>query len=399
MSYDARLYDGSDPLYAPGLNRSGNCAYWKAPKKYINAGWSLKSVALEGDDVARALRCRELTREMIQWWEGSTAKVDPDTWQWLFSAYKGDKLSPIQEVKGNTRAHYLSDISYWEEAVGEDDLSNATYAEIKGWLAAMRENGRSDAFIHRKIGMLRIVISYGCALENKQCQRIKSILSEIRVKNSRPRKQAPTRAQVYAVIAAADAAGDAAFALGIMLQYEFALRAVDIRGQWIAAGKDEGGIQRGGKRWQDGLTWDMIDRDVTRIIKTISKTERHSMDDMEFDLSLVPAARERLMAAPMESRIGPVIVNRFGEPYHNRSWAAMWREHAETAKVPFEIQLRDCRAGAITEAKDLGADMTSLRDFAGHSTSAMTERYARGRSASATRVVELRQVGTKAKPA
>lgn len=398
MPYDTRLYDGSDPLYAPGLNRSGNAAYWKAPKRYVEAGWSLKSVALHGDDLARALRCRELTREMMQWWEGATAKVEPDTWQWLFSAYKGDKLSPIQEVKGNTRAGYLEDISYWEGFIGEDDMARANFVEIKGWLADMKAKPRSDAFIKRKKEMLGRMVGYGVALENKQCQRIKPILSEIRVKNSKPRNQAPTRDQVYAVIAAADAADHAVFSLGVMLQYEFALRIVDITGQWIKAGKDEGGIQRGGKRWQDGLTWDMIDRDVTMIVKTISKTKRHSMDDMEFDLTLVPHVRERLLAIPAEKRIGPVIVSGLGEPYCKRAWTDMWRTHANTAGVPFEIQLRDLRAGAITEAKNLGATMTSLRDFAGHSTTAMTERYARGRAASATRVVELRQVGTKAKP-
>jgi len=395
MPYDDRLYDGSDPLYAPGLNASGDRFYWKSPKKYLTAGWALKSVKLEGDAETRALKCRELTIEMLAWFDSRIMKVDHGTWRWLFSRYKGDKFSPIQEVKGNTREQYLVNIGRWEAEIGDEDLKNSTYEVIKSWQIGMRDKGRTASYIKRQFGMLRIVAGYGSAIGNADSARISSILSNMQFKNSGKRAQVATRTHVTAVIAAADAAGDASFATGLMMQFEFALRAVDVRGQWLDGKPEDGGIIRGGKRWQDGLTWDMIDRDVTTITKIISKTsDSTDMAAMRFDLGNVPELRARLLAVPLMSRIGPVIKSRTGKPFHKRTWAAMWRRHAEAAGVPFEIQMRDTRAGAITEARANGANIIAIRDMAGHSTSEMTQRYLRSRSEAANEVILLRQRGT-----
>ena len=63
----------------------------------------------------------------------------------------------------------------------------------------------------------------------------------------------------------------------------------------------------------------------------------------------------------------------------------------KAAGVREEIKSMDFRAGGISEAKALGVDQYTLRDAAQHTQISTTDRYARGRSESANKVVQLRQ--------
>lgn len=63
------------------------------------------------------------------------------------------------------------------------------------------------------------------------------------------------------------------------------------------------------------------------------------------------------------------------------------------AKVPENIMMIDIRAGAITEAKTQGVSEHELRDAAQHLQSETTNRYLRGRSEAANKVVRLRTSG------
>ena len=103
MTFEPALWDGSDPSYAPCVAMTKGIPYWKAPAKYRKAGYALTSVRLDGDHAARA---RELTREMVQWFEGAKPKVEPNTWHHLIARYKADDVAPYKEVKANTRKTY-----------------------------------------------------------------------------------------------------------------------------------------------------------------------------------------------------------------------------------------------------------------------------------------------------
>ena len=119
MSFKPELWNGKDPLYAPCLSWSGKhptlrYPQWKCPKKYIDAGYSIKAEKIvpagivdDEHQAARALRCRQLTQDLMRWWDGQDAvRVDPNTWHYLISRYLTDEFSPIQEVKANTKAGY-----------------------------------------------------------------------------------------------------------------------------------------------------------------------------------------------------------------------------------------------------------------------------------------------------
>ena len=197
----------------------------------------------------------------------------------------------------------------------------------------------------------------------------------------------PTRAQIRAIIDEADARGMFAFATGLLMQWTYMLRAVDVRGHWLPA-EGDGGIVRDGLRWQDGLTWDMIDADLEGFDKTISKTARSMPEPMRFDLT--DELRSRLRLLGNGGRIGPVIVSSSGLPYEQKAWARTFARLRDHLGLPKEIALMDTRAGAITEAKHMGATPWQLRDAAQHKSVTTTDGYSRGRSESAATVVQLR---------
>ena len=242
--------------------------------------------------------------------------------------------------------------------------------------------------------MLRTVAKYSAfALDLDDARKAVEALGVIKVRSAAQRSVTASYDQVMAIVAASDHAGNLPFSAGILLQYEFALRAVDVRGQWV---EGEGEIYRDGKRWQDGLTWGMFDKDVTRFTKTISKTARTMPEPYTFDLTAVPALRDRLKELrPLFPR-GPVIISeKTGLPFTRQGWAVAFKRYRRAAGVPDEVKCMDLRASGITEAQSLGVDPMTLRDAAQHTKLETTSLYVRDRSSGANKVVSLRAASRK----
>jgi len=399
MHFEPALWDGSNPLYAPCTGVSDGNVYWKAPAKYRKAGYSLKSKRLigkanDGLDHERAAQARELTREMLQWYEGAEMKLAPGTWGALIARYKSDDISPMQSVQPNTRQSYLDNLTYWEGALANEPVADMTFEEVKKIERAMIAKGRSRHFIKAKFTMLRMVVSYGVAVRYPGARDVKEVISELRVKSPKARTSAPTESQILSIIAAADKAGDSAFALGTLIQWRIALRAMDVRGDYfrLAKGEDRSGICRGNFRWGKGLTWDMINGST--MTKVPSKTDESLPDAIHWDLSLVPDLLDRLNAVPAERRVGPVIVDENGMPFDRYAWAKRWRKYSAEAGVPSSVRSMDTRAGAITDARNKGADPLSLQQQANHANFKTTQRYIRNGSEGANNVLRLRQERT-----
>lgn len=405
-NFKAALWDGSDPLYAPCISWNGSnpalrYPTWKCPARYVKAGYSIRRMKIDPPgtpedehQTTRAAQCRELTRQLETWWNNrDQPRIDPNTWLYLIARYQTDEFSPIQEVKPNTRAGYIEQLDKLKRAIGKTKISDMTYEQIKRLQLGLKQKGRSVAYIHRFFNTLRRVARYGQALQIPEASAVASIMSDMRFQASPSRQIAPTREQVYRIIAAADAEGLAHYAVGIMIQYELALRAVDVRGQWLITDEQEGGIIRNGKRWADGLTWDMFDTDLTCFEKVISKTRKSMPEPYLFELTDLPEIRERLLAIRPETPVGPVILSTQGDrlPYTTSGWSQAWARLRRAAGLPSDIWMMDLRAGAVTEAKELGADPYALRDAAQHSTINTTNRYSRARSAGANKVVQLRR--------
>ncbi len=380
-SYDLRRLD-ADPTYAPGRVYDKGTPWWRPTKADIKAGFAIKSYRLTGTEEEQCARCRELTRELLQWRDGRP-KMVAGTWGWIIARYRSDDLSPIQEVKANTRASYIEVLARWESGIGAVRVADTSFETLKRWKRAMEQNGRSVSYIHRMFTHLRMVANYGLAVQPSLFRDVCSIMGSgaMKVRTPKPRTVAPTAAQVQAVITRATDLGEHGFALGISLQWWLSLRAVDVRGQWLPDGK--------GKRWADGLTWDMVDLKAGTITKAASKTERHDGTAMTWDIKPIPDLLDRLRAIPEDQRIGPVI-KRDGRPFEKEAYSKLWRRIAKEVGVPAEVQMRDTRAGAINDAMMHGANKLQMQHAAGHLNSDTTERYIRAREQNAQTVIQLR---------
>lgn len=406
-----RLY-GGNPAYAPGLSWNGIYPRWKCPRRYLDAGYPHKSIKLDppgsADDEhheARARQCRKHTIDLLRWWKAQDASEENHgTWAWAIARYRTDRFSPYRDTKQNTQKGYDYCLDRWLGIIGHMRIEDLDWSAVKSIEAAMRDKGYDAGHVRRLMVMLRMVAKYaGFALKNAAARETSAVLSNMRFRGAAPRSVAPTREQIEAIVAHADQAGDHAIAAGLLLQFELALRAVDVRGQWFQIDAREfaqSGVvrktERNGvahySRWQDGLTWEMFAPDLTSFTKVISKTERVEPEPYVFDLSPLPDLRERLHRLRERRATGPVIVSdRFGLPYDSTSWAAAFRRHRDAAGVPAEVKAMDLRAGAITEAKGMGADPYALRDAAQHRQITTTDRYSRDRSAGINKVVQLRQ--------
>lgn len=381
-SFDTRRLDG-DPTYAPGRTYDKGTPWWRPPARDVKAGFGIRAYnlsALSEDD--QCAKCRELTRELLQWRDG-VPKLLAGTWGWIIARYKSDDLSPFKDVKANTQRSYLEELAYWEEAVGKLAVAETTFEVLKRLKKGMEANERTVSFIHRKFTHLRMVANYGLAVKPVLFRDVCAIFSSgsMKIRSPKPRDVAPTGAQVTAVIEKALAAGETGFALGISLQWWLALRPVDVRGQWLP--------DDGSRRWADGLTWDMVDLRTGIIRKFASKTERYDGRIVTYDLNPIPQVLAMLAAIPESERIGPVI-KRNRMPFEKETYTKMWRRFAAEAGLPPEVQMRDTRAGAITDGQMAGATDIELQHQAGHLDFKTTQRYIRGREHSVQKVIQLR---------
>lgn len=383
---------------APYIMYRGNWPIWRAPKRYADMGFEPRYVKLkpgkrnDGFHQERAAKCRDLTLAMLRWAdELEASRPAPETVRWLIGRYKTDEGSEYQGIKPNTRRDYDGQLAYWDETIGDTLVEDLTFEVIRAIEAGMKRKGRSADFIHRKFTMLRSIIKHGVLIRANGARDVREVLSLIKFKMAPKRDVSPSRTQVYRVAVRAKRAGYLSFAAGILMQYELALRAVDVRGQWLEGGGD-GGIVNNGRRWSDGLTWEMFDQNLRGFTKVISKTRDSLPEPIRFDLTGIPRLTALLtaMTAP-ESRVGPVFLSSTGLPYDKRTWAALWRRFAREARVPDEIRCMDLRAGAITEANELGVSRERLSQAAQHTQIATTGRYVRNRSRAVAEVIDIRQ--------
>ena len=404
MHFKNALRDGSDPLYAPCKVPAKDRYYWRAPK-WVPANFTPRSVPLpgrkgDGNDLERAAICRRLTIDMLDRVSGNGLHPQ-GSWALLVHRFLNDRISPIHEVKHNTREGYVWQGERWAAILDGIAVEDTTYELLQEIVVGMREKGRSDDFIRRLFRTLGTITTYGQAIRFPGADMVRLALGPIRLPAPPKREVAPTQEQIRAVVDEADARGLHDFALTLLLMWEFALRRVDVIGLWERVSKADTGIirtsyPRQGRnketvyhRWSDGLTWDMIDPDITQITKVISKTRKAMPWATRFPI-LNPEIRTRLRLLGNSGRVGPVIRSNDGLPYTDEGMAKTFGRIREHLGLPADLRMMDTRAGAITEAKNMGASPMDLRDAAVHTTVNTTSGYARERDSGVSNVVRLR---------
>ncbi len=84
-----------------------------------------------------------------------------------------------------------------------------------------------------------------------------------------------------------------------------------------------------------------------------------------------------------------------GRPYLVRHWSSLFRKIATKAGIPPEIQSRDTRSGAATEAELVGVNLGAIRKMLGHADQITTQGYTRGDAILIRLASRSRTVGTK----
>jgi integrase len=401
IGFKDALWDGSDPSYAPCIlrNKRRREAWWSAPERYKLAGYNVKSVKLgplprDGSTpLDYAAKCRELTQEMVAWYRNQEPQVRPGSWHWLIGRYKIDEFSPLRNVKPNTRDGYLYWLNEIDGVIGHIQISTTTYEVLMRIKNGKKKKGRSVHHIANWFSALRRVARYGVLIEAPGAPRVAEILSNMRIEAPAARNVTATREQVEAIVAQADEHGLKTFAAGILIQWWFGLRAVDVRGQFLDG------------EWVDGLTWGMFDDDFRGFHKVISKTRKSLPEAYHFDITVVPGLRQRILEIKAslhptwtqpEKPVALALSERGRKPstglaYTPSGWNQAWRRMRDAAGVPKDVWCMDMRAGAITDAAQLpGVSLSQLRNAAQHKDAATTGRYIRERSDDANRIVALR---------
>ena len=184
------------------------------------------------------------------------------------------------------------------------------------------------------IKVLKSVLSFGIQCRKAGCQEFKIILGEKRFPSLPSRTQAPTAEQIDALRAAARAAGHGPAALAYALQFECAMRQWDARGQWVPlSDKRASSVIYRGKKWL-GPHWSQIDDNLVLKYKP-AKTAFTSGAEVQLELRKCPMVVEELESIPLETRVGPMVVDpKTGRPYTKDRFGQAWTNAAQTAGIP-----------------------------------------------------------------
>lgn len=386
----------------PGLRRQGRRLLWRATKKAVKAGYSVKSVnltELAGEPDALKRRCDRLQYEMKLWLSGRAGKALPfnGTIRSLIDIYENDPGSTFHKLKPSSAVSYIPYMKVLREEVGDRRIDCVDGRDLDRWHSAWCEPAVPDgneriARAHMIVAVLKAALSFGIQCRMKGCADLKAILSEKTFTLPRPRTAAPTAQEIVRARAAAHEFGHPRAALAYALQYEAMLRQWDVLGTWTPLSDARpSAVIYGRHKWL-GPTWVNIDDKLVLTI-TPSKTERTTGKEIKVDLTTLEMVMEEIEKIPAEERKGPLITDpKTGRPYTKDRRLRLWRKVAKKAEIPAGTWNRDLRAGGITEGRAADVRIEDMAKVAGHATERTTAKvYDRAVLEAGRRVADARR--------
>ena len=313
----------------------------------------------------------------------------------LIKRYQKHPLSRWHALRYSTRTNHINLLKQIVRLYGRTKLKKIKGRTLIKWHAQWLDGHKFSA-ARAFIKKIRVVFGFGLTiLENKQCRRIRQIMSALRFPGSPKRKHRVTAEQAVAIRRGAWKRGRGSVALAQAFQFDVMLRQKDVIGEHLPQELPEGGagIAIGEEKWVRGLLWSEID-DKLILRHQTSKTNK----PVVVDLKLAPMVLEdmrRMGVVSKRGRIrivrrieGPIITDeRTGLPYPAYEYRRTWRSIAKDEGIPDDVFNMDSRAGGITEAFDSGANPDFIRDAATHSELATTQGYNRGNELARSSVV------------
>lgn len=368
----------------PGLRsrtrKNGEAAlYWCATAEAVKSGFTPRTVNLtrhKDNPILLSAACRKLDAEQRQWLAGKVRDRSEytGTFSSLFRRYETHPDSPFRTLKPSSKRAYIGYLTMLDEAIGKRRITAVTGLDVKGWhkiwKAAPPGQPERLAAAAFAASVLKAALAFGVIDGNRPgCKDLHDAMSLLVFPKPRPRRAAPTRAQIIRARELAHEMGHPRLALAYAIQFETTLRLWDVVGQWVPV--NEPGVSAyvsKGQKWF-GLMWSDIDENLILRV-TPSKTDETTEARVSFDLSQCPMVMEELKKIPVEERQGPLIVNG-NMPYWGYRTRLVWRAISKRAGL-HGIWNRDIRAGGITEARMAGANLDDVSKVAGHSGKAIT---------------------------
>jgi hypothetical protein len=364
---------------------------------------------------------------MLTWNKSSALDAKPlavfrDTIESLVKIYLTHKDSPYHELRHHVQITYGRRLSYVSRDFGGKVVSELTMSDFKemhrSWLAPLDREDKDGNIIpgkprvshaHEQMVFVRQAFRFGKALKLPGCRDAKDILDEMEFKNVGRRKVFLSLEQAILVINKAHEVGSHSIAATQALQACLGIRQKDAAGEWIPL-SDPGmsDVVDGKWKWVMGFRFEELDQNFTlthRLSKSVRGRDGLADSDAgkvkTWKLPLYPLIMEELarmagvspamLTRDMLPASGPMIIAEHnGLPWIGKSFGEKWRKIARLAKIPDEVQNRDSRAGAGTDAELKGADIEQIRQGLGHSKPDTTRLYLRAEEEATDKVAVLR---------
>jgi len=412
----------------PGLkrNRSGRL-YWMARQLTRNArGFPDPSIPLptNADNAQLAELCQQHTARLYAWMaevkrtEPSLTKTRYDgTMLTACRIYQEHPFSRFNKVSHKTRTGYLNDLKVIETTVGARLIRNCTVLTCQdlydNWRkGAVTIDERGNRFVgperieraHKAAAMVRTVIYFMAALRHPDCKLLAEELSKVKFERGGGREQELTYQHVTAFIRTARELGERGvmpperalyMSIGVVSQFEMMLRQKDIIGGWeptVASRRFPKGVQilnlaEEQETWSGFYCWEHIPGWIWRMKTSKSKYRAPAT----FDLTNYGLLYPLLEQVPHDQRVGPIVKGEHGLPIRYRSYAKWFRQIAEIAGIPADVQSMDARAGGATEAEEAGAELSDISGGLTHTNEKTSLRYIRRRARKIATVATARQ--------
>lgn len=389
---------------------------WSAAKRAALIGYQPRTVALYYDlsdafQVAQMeSHCRQLQAAMLDWLnDPSDARklVFDGTLGSLIRLYQQHPESPYRGLRSNTRQCYDGWCKPLERDCGARRIDRITGPDLRKWYREFSRPAPGEPPTDRTAygivrQMMRILVNYGIELGLDPCFRLDTILSKVRFRSEERRpagekkkpkqRQAITFEQASAIVDAGLAKEMVRYrsiAIGIAIQFEFALSQIDVIGSWEkidrVRGVATGAIISKGRVWSPGLRYEDFADGILDMAR--SKTAVPGT----YEVAEAPLFLRALAAVPVEDRTGPVAVDAHRIPIRKRLYADLFRDLANAAGIEVEIKSMHARHGAATEADDAGVDEHDIARFLQQTGPAVTRKhYLKGSLRRSTRTIRAR---------
>jgi integrase len=361
----------------PGLRVQGGRLLWRASKEAVKKGYPVKSANLTmhaGNDAMIRAQCERLQGEMLAWLSGSVNRSTEfnGTFKSIFDLYENDPRSPYHKLKPRTRQPYSVYLNMMRVEIGHCHIDKSDGRDVQDWFDSWKAPAKKGgklllAKAHMSISVLKAALAYAIMCRKPGCADFRMAMPK-RLQAIPPRKFALVASQIDALRQAAHEIQRPTAALAYALQFEGAIRQIDVIGQWVPLSDPRpSAIHYRGKKWL-GPTWEKnVDKNLIFKFKP-TKTEDTSEEEVSLDLRACPMVMEELEMTLDSGRLsGPLIIDRgTGRPFSVSKYTRTWRACATIAKIPRAVWNRDLRKSGSTEARAAGAPVDDVKKLMGH---------------------------------